>query len=236
MVIMSSIFDDERKKDLKTFYEFIAQIEGQLGGPYQMSRYRKNISWPRLDGYGVYFFQDPSEPRNDTGEGGRIVRVGVAGAQRSGMRDRLYNHKGHNRDNGGQHRASGFREDVGFALMRKENYPCSTWGVGRARPKARETKEREVELEKKVSTVIRSMHCIWVVVEDEDLRSYVERNSIGLLSNYNRTPVDPPSSTWLGHYSNMDRERLSGLWCSNYVDRWYDPKLLDTLSQLIQRM
>ena len=140
MNMRSSVFDNERKRHVQTFYELIAQLERQLGGPYQMSEYRKKCHWPNLDRHGVYFFRDPSELQSETGRGGRIVRVGMASAQRSGMKDRLYNHNGHDRDNGGQHRASDFRKHVGFALMRKENYPCPTWGVGRARPRDREKK------------------------------------------------------------------------------------------------
>lgn len=236
MVISTSFFDEERKRNVAAFYDLIAELTDRLRGPYLMSSFRKNIDWPHLDRYGVYFFQDPSEPRDDTGEYGRIVRVGKAAAQRSGMRDRLYNHKGHNRDSGGQHRASDFRKDVGSAIIRKEHYQCLTWGVGRARPKDHEKKEREIELEKKVSNVIRSMYCTWVVVEGEDLRDYIEQNFIALLSNYERMPVNAPSSNWLGRYSDTRREELSGLWCSNYVDKWYSPKILDTLARLIQRM
>jgi hypothetical protein len=39
------------------------------------------------------------------------------------------------------------------------------------------------------------------------LRGYIERNSIALLSNFERVPLDPPSPSWLGLHS--DRERIS---------------------------
>ena len=235
MVIRNSFFDNERKRDLKTFYELIAQLEHLLGGPYDMSTFRLNNHWPDLNRCGVYFFRDPSEPRSDTGEGARIVRVGMAGAQRSGMRDRLYNHKGHDSDNGGQHRASDFREGVGLALMERESYQCPTWGIGRARPKD-SNKNREVELEEKVSNVIRRMSCVWVVIDDEDIRSDVERNAIALLSNYGKVPLDPPSLDWLGRHSDRERVKLSGLWNSNHVDDGYDPAFLNNMQRLIEQM
>ena len=84
--------------------------------------------------------------------------------------------------------------------------------------------------------MIRSMSCVWVVVEDADLRGYMERHSIALLSDFKRTPIDPPSPNWLGHYSNAEREQLSGLWCVEHVDKQYDPAFLDTLTQLIDSM
>jgi hypothetical protein len=40
----------------------------------------------------------------------------------------------------------------------------------------------------------------------ESLRGYVERNSIALLSNYQKPPLDPASPVWLGQ--RCDRERV----------------------------
>ena len=54
------------------------------------------------------------------------------------------------------------------------------------------------------------MPFLWLAIEDtagpDSLRCYIERNSIALLSNYEKPPLDPPSRHWLGHY--CDRERV----------------------------
>ena len=60
----------------------------------------------------------------------------------------------------------------------------------------------------------------------------VERNAIALLSNFERSPTDPPSRGWLGHQCNRKRIRKSGLWNSNHVDESYDPEFLSMLERL----
>ena len=81
------------------------------------------------------------------------------------------------------------------------------------------------------------MSFLWVPVDDEpgpeSARGYVERNSIALLSNYNKPALDPPSAGWLGHHSDRDRVRKSGLWNQNHVEETYDPSFLDTLERLV---
>ena len=84
------------------------------------------------------------------------------------------------------------------------------------------------------------MPFLWLAIEDEpgpaSLRGYIERNSIALLSNFSKEPLDPPSRTWLGYLCNRDRVRASGLWNSNHVDEAYEPAFLDTLARLIDQM
>lgn len=97
----------------------------------------------------------------------------------------------------------------------------------------------ERPLECKVSGVIRAMPLVWVAIEDEagpeSARGYIERNSIALLSNYNKAKIDPPSKTWLGHRSinNVELVRESGLWNQKHGDKAYDPASLDRLEELV---
>jgi hypothetical protein len=81
------------------------------------------------------------------------------------------------------------------------------------------------------------MRFLWLSIEDEpgpsSLRGYIEKNAIALLSNFNKPPLDPPSPTWLGHYSDRERVRKSGLWNQNHVDEAYDPTFLDSLERFV---
>jgi hypothetical protein len=81
------------------------------------------------------------------------------------------------------------------------------------------------------------MPFLWLAVEDEagpeSQRGYIERNSIALLSNYNRAPLDPPSPGWLGFHCNREKVRNSGLWNSSHVDETYDPEFLDEVDRLV---
>ena len=51
------------------------------------------------------------------------------------------------------------------------------------------------------------MWFLWLAIEGEarpdNRRGYVERNSIALLSNFNKLALDPPSQGWLGHHSDQ---------------------------------
>jgi hypothetical protein len=111
----------------------------------------------------------------------------------------------------------------------------STWGVGNSAPV--EVVAREVQREIEVSGVIGRMPFLWLAIDDkpgpESLRGHIERQAIGLLSNYGKQALDAPSSTWLGRSSNRERVRLSGLWNSNHVDEPHDPAFLDQLERLI---
>jgi hypothetical protein len=74
---------------------------------------------------------------------------------------------------------------------------------------------------------------------DRDRR--IEKNSIALLSNYQKNPLDPPWPAWLGLHCQRARLgdeglsiRSSGLWNANHVDEDYDPAFLDELEKLIK--
>ncbi len=196
------------------------------------------MDWPKR---GIYFFQEPGESRTDTGDGRRIVRIGTHALKAgSGTKlfTRLSQHNGQARSGGGNHRGSIFRLIVGTALIEKDGHDYPSWGQGSSAP--REVREGELPLERAVSSVVGGMPFLWLAIEDEpgpaSLRGYIERNSIALLSNYSKEPLDPPSCTWLGNFCNRDRVRASGLWNSNHVDQAYEPTFLDTLARLIDRM
>jgi hypothetical protein len=77
-------------------------------------------------------------------------------------------------------------------------------------------------------------------VEDDagpgSLRGYVERNSIALLSNLNKPPLDLSSPGWLGLQSLSTEVRASGLWNVNHVSESCEPGFIDRLEDLVTRM
>jgi hypothetical protein len=81
------------------------------------------------------------------------------------------------------------------------------------------------------------MHVLWAGIEDaagsESLRAYIKKNAIALLSNFRKSPVDPPSHCWLGLHSHSPKIQESGLWNRDYVDDVYDPAFLDRLDELV---
>ena len=202
--------------------------------------------WPTR---GVYFFCEAGEARLGSGSGSRVVRVGTHGLKtgsRSTLWSRLSQHRGAARASGGNHRGSIFRLLVGIALAQRQGLEVPpSWGVGAsageaARRLGRErggVKRAEAELEAKVSRHIRAMPFLWLDVGDQpgprSERGTVERNAIALLSGYCEPATDPPSASWLGHLSDRDRVRRSGLWNNNHVDEDYVPSFLDTLERRI---
>lgn len=111
------------------------------------------------------------------------------------------------------------------------------WGVGSNAPK--DIRVSEIPLECEVSRVIGLMPFLWLGIDDEagptSLRGVIERNSIALLSNLGREPLDAPSSSWLGYHCNRPRVRGSGLWNNNHVEETYDPSFLDLLEMLVNQ-
>ena len=227
-----------RLDHLKRFYASLALLEETLGGARRLSDSSGRMRWPKR---GIYFFMESGEVRTDTGNGLRIVRVGThaltVGA-RTKLWHRLSQHRGPARSGGGNNRGSIFRGLVGTALMKKDDYDCPFWSQGGSAP--RDVREHEQPLERAVSKVIGAMPFLWLAIEDEpgrdSLRGYVERNAIALLSNVDKSSLDPPSHSWLGHLCAKALVRASGLWNSNHVDEAYDPAFLDSLDRLINRM
>ena len=182
---------------------------------------------------------EQGESRTDTGEGLRIVRVGTH-ALKAGSRTRLWarlsQHKGQG-SGGGNHRGSIFRLLVGSTLL-NGGRSCPTLGIGSAAPRA--VRRREQAPEQEVSRIIGAMPFLWLAVDDppgpDSLRGYIERNSIALLSNLGKPPLDRPSKGWRGRACDRGRARVrdSGLWNQNHVDHAYDPAFLDVLGRFVR--
>ena len=220
----------QRLADLRRFYGLLAALAARTDGPRYLAECSARTGWPER---GVYFFMEPGEDRRDGGTGLRIVRVGTHALKdqsRTTLWTRLSQHKGQ-RSGGGNHRGSIFRLLVGAALIADDPALCATWGQGNNA--ARDVREVERELESRVSAVIGQMPFLFLHVNDDpgpqSLRGVIERNSIALLSNFGKTPLDPASTGWLGSRCPRDRVRESHLWNQNHVDEAYDPGFLDTL-------
>ena len=142
-------------------------------------------------------------------------------------------------EDGGNHRGSVFRKRVGEAVIEKEGLheEYTEWGDGSSAK--RELRLEELEMERRVSEYLRELPFLWIDVNDEpgpgSDRSYIERNMIGLLSNYERDSVDPRGDRWLGKYSRSEKIRNSGLWNVNHVDERYDPSFLDMLEEAVEK-
>jgi hypothetical protein len=220
------------------FYSILDRLEHMIGEARLLSACSGRSDWPRR---GVYFFREVGENRTDTGAGARIVRVGthaLKAGSKTALWTRLSQHRGQQITGGGNHRGSIFRLIVGAALIKRDALDFPTWGDGNTA--SRELRLAELDLECRVSEIIGKMSFLWLAIEDEagpeSRRGYIERNSIALLSNYNKPPVDPPSSSWLGHYSNRERVTGSGLWNQNHVDEASDPGFLDSLDQIVSNV
>ncbi len=65
-------------------------------------------------------------------------------------------------------------------------------------------------------------------------RQVIEANTIALLSNARKPPIDPPSPGWLGHHADREAIRESGLWNVNHVCQAFNPAALDLLELRIR--
>lgn len=235
MMERTVISGSARASDLMRFYTALDKLEDRLGGARRLRECSAKMGWPAR---GVYFFREAGELRSGSGTGPRIVRVGthaLAAGSRTTLWNRLSQHRGNAADLRGNHRGSIFRLLIGTALMRDDGSVHPTWGQGNSAPA--EIRAGEAALEIAVSRRIGEMPFLWLPVTDEpgpsSLRGTIERNSIGLLSEFGREPVDPPSTRWLGYRSDRARVRQSGLWNSNHVDESYEAGFLDVLERLI---
>lgn len=237
----------DRPSDLVRFYVLLDSLEEKLGGKQTLAVCNGRMNWPMR---GVYFFFEAGEERCDSGHGPRVVRVGtqaLTAKSRTTLWKRLSQHRGVEKTGGGNHRGSIFRLIVGSALKRQEGHinPLS-WGIGSDMGQAarrlgvdRTTlRDEEARREVAVSEHIRAMLFLWLAIDDppgsESFRGLIERNSIALLSNFRRDPLDPPSNSWLGHHSDRDRVCQSGLWNNNHVQDRHHPKFLGILERFIE--
>lgn len=235
-----------RLADLERLYALLDRLKQRLGGTRLLARLGSSRDWPNR---GVYFFFEPSEARKESGVGLRVVRVGthaLVAAGRSTLRQRLGQHRG-SVSGGGNHRGSIFRRLVGQALLARGGLPpCNSWGVREDAGKASAAlgidrmtlATAEAPVEQAVSRYIAAMPFIWLAANDEpgpaSLRGVIERNAIALLSNYERTPLDPASSDWLGHFSDRRLVRGSGLWNQHHVDMTHDPLFFNVFEKLVE--
>ncbi|MCY4077818.1 MAG: hypothetical protein OXH04_20555 [Acidobacteria bacterium] len=191
-----------REQELYRLYEALERWGCPKGGPAQLRECQ-----PPAES-GVYFFFEPGEERANGDP--RIVRVGESGDLRRRL---LRNHlNGTHRDNRGV--SSRFRRDIGQALIEREGLVCRTW-MDDADPSASDDLAAERLLEDRVTSVISAMPVTWVTVEQGE-RQDLERGIIGLLSNWDREAVDPPSENWLGRYHPWPIMR-SGLWNAKHM-------------------
>lgn len=227
---------------VKQFYQLLDRVEQKNNGKHLLQSCDGFMDWPER---GVYFFFEPGEIRTSSGEGMRCVRVGTHALtikSRTSLWNRLSQHKGTTggiNPGGGNHRGSIFRSHVGTALMNRDHWPeeiSNNWGGSNA---PRPIKDHEAIYEIAISKHIRSMPFIWLAITDEpgpnSMRGYIERNSIALLSNFNRSgsPIDLPSQDWLGQWAKSMKIRQSSLWNSNHVDESFDENFLDVFRSLI---
>jgi hypothetical protein len=136
----------------------------------------------------------------------------------------------------GNHRSSIFRLHVGAALKRQlpKMWDAPNWGVGQMAGAEVQQSERSLELQ--VSQTLGQMKLLWLNVPDDpgpySDRSYLERNSIGLLS---RVAIlqDGQSSTWLGRWSKQIHISLSGLWNLDHLYHRPDPAFPEVLAKYV---
>jgi len=237
----------DRHTDLIRFYALLDALEQRVGGKRQLAECNGRMLWPKR---GMYFFFEAGEERSDSGGGLRVVRVGthaLTTKSRTTLWNRLSQHRGVEKNGGGHHRGSIFRSIIGSALKRRDHLSNpQSWGIrGSLGQAARRLgtdsyllREEEMSLEIAVSEYIRSMPFLWLAVDDvpgkESSRGFIERNSISLLSNFQRSLLDPPSDAWLGHCSDREKVRQSGLWNNNHVEERHDPKFLNAFERFIE--
>ncbi|MDB2240470.1 hypothetical protein [Halorubrum ezzemoulense] len=234
-----------RRADLDRFYDLLDDLARRVGGPRKLKECTGYMDWPDR---GVYFFLAPGETRASTDQS-RVTRVGthaVSAGSSTTLWDRLKQHYGtgsgsSNHPHGGAHRASVYRKRVGEAIIEKyglrEDYPDwdERWsGVDRERAAVR---DEEYALERRVSAFVREQPFLWVPLDDEpgadSDRRVLERNSIALLSNFDREPVDPRRTDWIGRHSRSRAIRESGLWNVDHADEQYDGGFLGLFADAV---
>jgi hypothetical protein len=234
-----------RLTDLMRFYTLLERLKQRVAGPRTLANFVDYSEWPSR---GVYLFFEQSEARSDSGDGLRVVRVGTHALgleSKSTLRQRLGQHRGRP-SGGGNHRGSIFRLLVGQALLAEGHLgECRSWGVKSDITRASEAlsihrealSKAEAPVEHAVTQYLGAMPFLWINVDDQpgpnSKRGVIERNSIALLSNHGRAPLDPPSLGWLGNRSNRSLVRSSGLWNQRHVEETYDPGFLDLFEILI---
>jgi len=223
----------KRGADLVRFYRLLGELEAINRGTHRLAQANAAGPWPSR---GVVWFYERGEHRSDTGAGPRIVRVATHALKpelNTTLWDRLA------QDSAGSHRGSVFRTVIGLSLRDlMGNTEPAGWGRGVAASAG--TEKQEATLEAAVSVYIAQMPFLYLTVDDDpgpmSLRAFIEKNSIALLSNYARAPVDSASAAWLGRRCNREKVAQSGLWNIQHVDEAYDPSFMDAMKTLMDDM
>lgn len=238
-----------RHADLSHFYDILSTLESVVGGKRLLADSSGRMDWPKR---GVYFFFEEGENRSDTGNNQRVVRVGTHALKQTSQTTlwkRLSQHQGVRSTGRGNHRGSIFRLLVGRSIMHRDKLiETKSWGVGNDPGSASRslglTRDQivasEGALEAAVSEHIRRMPFLWLAIDDvagpQSDRSMIERSAIALLSNYEKSALDPASMGWLGTYCDRQRVRQSGLWNNHHVDEGYDTDFLAVLRHYVEQM
>lgn len=207
------------------------ELQEQCGGFRRLADCIGRMAWPKR---GVYFFFENGENRSDSGIGLRVVRVGshaLTQSSRTTLWSRLQQHRGNANGEEGNHRGSVFRLLIGDAIIKDReagtfaDQASTLWGVGGNAPA--DVRNRERPIENAVCKYLGNMPFLWIGINADPgpncPRGILERNCIGLLSNYHKEKsLDPPSKTWLGHHSSKETVRNSGLWNQNHIGEGYD--------------
>jgi hypothetical protein len=224
-----------RKTDVAHAYDAFAQMSGRCG-----MHELKNLLDMTLPVQGVYFFFDKSESTTFSKFIPRLVRIGTHGVSvgsTATLRTRLRTHYG-TRDGRGNHRASVFRLHVGRAIIERDGLSgvFPDWGKGQSATKS--IIDQETPLEKQVSEYIGKLYVLIIPVSDTSgvgsLRAIIERQFIALFTEY-MCPLETPSKSWLGRYSDKSAIRETGLWNIRDVGGEFDFKFVRFLEGLLSR-
>jgi len=229
-----------RANDIDRLYGLLAELEERVNGKQKLKDCTGYMNWPDR---GVYFFFAPQEYR-DVDNQLRVTRIGthaVSEGSSTSLWDRLRTHRGAKRgtyEGGGNHRGSVFQKTrVRPSSSSVRAYTTSILIGERDQSAKRERRLSELEMEQRVSDYLRDLPFLWVDIDDkpsaDSQRAYIERNTIALLSNYQRDAIDPRSDDWLGTYSRSGKITESGLWNVNHVDEEYDPTFLTHLEEYV---
>lgn len=225
-----------RKIHIDRFYSLMEELESN-----QPKRILKDSNGQmKWFDQGVYFFFEKDEIRENNQP--RVVRIGthaVSKGSKTKLWKRLRQHKG-TKKGYGNHRSSVFRKLIGFALIKKQHLNYPFWGFNKKLVN-KEAKNEEKSLEIDISKIIGNMPflCLQVLGDSrkDNMRAYIETNSIALLSNRDKDiKYDLPSGNWLGKFSGHKHVAESGLWNSDDTEKDYSPIFLDKLEEIILKM
>lgn len=228
----------QRREGLTRLYQLLASLSSAVGGPRRLAASHGRLSWPT---HGLYLFFEDGELRED-GRTPRVTRVGthaLTETSRTTLWRRLSQHRGNlggRNPGGGNHRGSIFRLHVGTALINRDGWPEARASWGKGANVSAKVRAEEAALEKEVSSVIGAMPLLWLDVPDRQARGLIERGAISLLSNFNRSPIDPASPGWLGRHADREAVRESGLWNVNHVAEQAHSDFLDVMERCVKRV